>query len=82
MAVCAQAVQQADGTWLLALDPSVKDTSTCAYVVESGADVGSSLLHMSAQDGGIISAGLISCWMIAYGVRSLIDVIKGNQNES
>ena len=37
MAVCARAIQQPDGTLLLALDPTAQDLSTCPYVVEDGA---------------------------------------------
>lgn len=80
MATCAIAVLQADGSYLLAIDPSVTNISTCTYVVESGADIANSILNMSAEDGGLISGGLITVWVAAWGVRQIIAIF--NQGSS
>lgn len=72
------AVAQLDGSFFLKLDPSVTDVTTCTYVVQSGADVANSILNMSAEDGGLISAGLVSCWMAAWGIKAILAVINGS----
>jgi hypothetical protein len=82
MPVCARAVQQADGSLALVLDPSATDLTACAYVVQTGAELGNSLVSFSASDGALLSSGVISCWLAAYGIRSVIEVIKGPTNET
>lgn len=78
MPICAVTVLQPDGSLLLALDPAVSDVSTCAYVVQSGAEVGGSILSLSIEDGGLISAGIVSCWALAWGIKSIINIVKGS----
>lgn len=80
MPVCARAVQQQDGSLLLVLDPQAQDLTACAYVVESGADLGMSLVSFSAQDGGLLSAGIVSAWATAWLIRSIIPIIRGSEN--
>ena len=82
MATCAVAVQQADGSYLLSLDPSVTDVTTCSYVVQSGADLGNSLLTMSVTDGLLISGAMVGVWGAAWCVTAIVRVIRGNQNEA
>lgn len=82
MATCAVAIQQSDGSYVLQIDPSITDVTTCSYVVQSGADVANSLLTMSAEDGGLISAGMVSVWATAWGIVQLARVIRGgSENE-
>jgi hypothetical protein len=78
MPVCAKGVQQPDGSIALVLDPLATNLTACSYVVESGAELSNSLFALTAQDGGIFSAGVISVWIAAYCVRSLIAVIRGS----
>ena len=82
MPACARAVQQADGSFALVLDPSATDLTACAYVVQTGAELGNSLVSFSASDGALLSSGVIACWVAAYGFRSVIEVIKGSTNET
>lgn len=77
MATCAVAVQQSDGSYTLTLAPSITDVSTCAYVVQSGADVANSLLMMSAEDGALVSVGMVSTWAAAWGILQVARVIRG-----
>lgn len=58
--------------------PGVTDFSTCAFVVQSGADYGNNFMSLSAEDGGLISAGIVSVWMAAFGIKTVIAVIKGS----
>lgn len=80
MAVCARAVAQPDGSLVLVLDPQATNLATCTYVVQSGTDISNSFLLMSAEDGAFFSAGLVTVWLTAYGIRSIINVIKGSEN--
>ena len=78
MAACAQAVQQPDGTLVLRLEPTATDLSTCQYVVQSGAELANSLFSMTAADGAWVSTGIISVWAAAYGIRLIINVVRGS----
>lgn len=78
MPTCAQAVQQADGSLALVLEPSVSDVSTCAYVVQSGSEVADSLVALTAEDGAAISTMIVSVWAAAWGVRAVIDVVRNS----
>lgn len=72
MPVCARAVQQPDGTLVLALDPTVQDLSTCAYVVDDGAsNAWRELGNMSIQDAETIGIGVSIVWAIAWGFRAI-----------
>lgn len=81
MAACARAIQQQDGSFLLGLDPAATDLTACAFVVESGSEYGNSLLSLSAQDGGLLSGAIISCWAAAFGIRAIISIIRSSENE-
>lgn len=78
MPTCAKLVSLPDGSMVLALDTSATNLTMCAYVVESGLEVNNSLLSMTAQDGGVFVAGLITCWLTAFGIRSIIEIIRGS----
>jgi hypothetical protein len=57
------------------------ELSACPLVVESGAEYVARLkgpFYLTAEEGFLVSAGLISCWAAAYGVRSIIKIIKGS----
>lgn len=82
MPVCARAIQEANGTLSLALDPTVTDLSTCAYVVQTGAELGNSLVSFSAADGALLSSGVVGCWVAAYAIRSVYEIIRGSANET
>ena len=82
MGVCARAVQQPDGTLLLALDPSVTDTSTCAYVVETGAsNAWSELGNMSIENAELISAYVGCVLAVAYGMKAIRKSISLNEEK-
>lgn len=82
MAACVKAVQQADGTLALQLDPTAQDLTTCSYVVESGAELSNSFLQMSASDGATYGAEVVSVWVAAFAVRAIVRVIhQGSSNE-
>lgn len=77
MSVCARAIQQADGTLVLALDPTVKDLSTCAYTVEDGAsNAWRELGNMSIENAQQIGTLVGVVWAVAYTFRLLIEAVK------
>lgn len=63
---------------VLMVDPSVSNLSACTYVAQSGAEMASSLYSLSAADGGYLSAMIITVWSAAYGIRQVINVIRGS----
>ena len=85
MPVCAKTAVDPIGDIqgpILVLDTQATDLSTCAYVVQTGAELGNSVLFFSASDGALLSSGVIACWLAAYGIRSVIEVIRGSTNEN
>lgn len=83
MAVCARAVQQPDGTLLLALDPSARDLSTCPYVVEDGAaNAWRELGNLSTENAHVLGLAVGAIWAIAFTFRALVTALSINQNES
>lgn len=86
MPVCARAIQQPDGSFLLGLDPSETNPSTCAYVVETGTDslIGS-LAALSPSDALTISAYAAGVWAVAWGFRMLtraVSIFEDSQDET
>jgi len=80
MPTCAKIVV-VNGENMIALDVGNPNLTTCSYVVESGVDVSNNFWTLSATDGAVFSAGVISCWMVAYGIRSIMFIVKGSSNE-
>lgn len=76
MPVCAKAIQQSDGSYLLALDPAETNPATCPYVVETGTEslIGS-LAALSPNDALVISASVCALWAVAWTFRQLAHAI-------
>jgi hypothetical protein len=77
MAACAKAVLQPDGSYLLGLDPTVTDTSTCAYVVITQGD--QTLLQLSSlsmDDAVVISMTVGVLWAGAWVYRMLANLLS------
>lgn len=82
MATCARAVQQPDGTYLLALDPSITQVSTCAYVVQTGGELAlGSLLDLTPDQSLLISQYVAGLWALAWTFKQVAHSLKGNENE-
>jgi len=72
MAICAHAVQQADGSYLLGLNPAVTDLSTCAYVVETGSEnLLGSIASLSVEQALLIASAAAALWATMWGIRQL-----------
>lgn len=83
MASCAQAVQQPDGSYLLALTPAVTDVTTCAYVVHTGVEEAQgSLLSMTPDDAMQITGAVFALWSAAWVIKQAIRVLNGDSNEA
>lgn len=78
MPVCAKAIQQPDGSYLLGLDPSVTNPSTCEYVVETGAEsFYGSILTMTPEQALQVSGAVCFLWASAWVIRELIRFLRG-----
>lgn len=83
MAVCAKTVAQPDGTLLLALDPSVTDTSTCAYVVETGgSNAWRELGNMSIENAQVISGYVGAVFAAAWIFRQIRNAVLTHEGVS
>lgn len=59
------------------------DISTCAYVVQSGSEVGNSLFALTAHQGAEISMYVGVLWAIAWGFKQIAKVFSiGDSNET
>jgi len=81
MAICARAIQQPDGSYLLGLDPSVTNPSTCPYVVETGTESAlGSLAALTPEDAVVISWSVGALWVVAWGIKQAARIFMENQN--
>lgn len=72
MPVCARAIEQPDGSYLLGLDPTETNVTTCPYVVTTGAESGfASLFDLTPEEASLIAAAIALVWAIAWGFRLL-----------
>lgn len=82
MPVCARAIQQQDGTLLLALDPTNTNLSTCQYVVDDGAsNAWRELGNMSLENASTIGVYVGAVWAIAWSFKALIKTVSLNERE-
>jgi hypothetical protein len=79
MSVCARAVQQPDGTLVLALAPTVTDLSTCPYLVEDGAsNAWRELGNMSIENAHQIGMTFGLCLAVVWGFKIIRKSISIN----
>lgn len=79
--ICATAFQQADGSYLLGLDPSNTNVATCQYVVQTGSElVSGSLMTMTPEDAMVISTEVVLLWSLAWSFKQVARVLKGNDD--
>jgi hypothetical protein len=72
MAVCARAVQQADGTFLLALDPTAMNLTACQYVVETGGvNAWRELGNLTPDGAQQIGLAIGVFWAISWGFKTI-----------
>ena len=70
MSICAFAVKQKDGTYLLRIDPTVTDPTVCPYVVGTGKEtLLYSLADLSPENALQISLAVALLWAGAWGIR-------------
>jgi len=72
MPVCAKAIQQPDGTLLLALDPANTNLSTCQYQVDDGAsNAWRELGNMSLSDAQTVTIAVGVMWASAWAFKAI-----------
>lgn len=82
MPVCATAIQQSDGSYLLGLDPSNTNLSTCAYVVDTGSDSQiAQLMNLDPNTALVISSCVGALWAMAWGWRLLGTILSYEASE-
>lgn len=83
MPVCAKAVQQPDGSFLLALDPANTSPATCSYVVDTGSESAwAELGAMTINDATVITGAAAAVWAIAWGIRLLASFLTSDKGET
>lgn len=83
MAICAKYVADPgnpSGPPMLVMAPyDPPDPAVCAVVISQ---IGDNSFALSAEDGGLISSGIISVWLAAFGIKAVINVIRGSSHEN
>jgi hypothetical protein len=84
MVVCVKSVvHPATGTETLALDLSITDTSTCQYVLESGAaNNWRELGNMSIENAQLIGVSVGVVWAVAFGFKLIISALRVDEPNS
>jgi len=78
MAICIEA----DVNGVLSLvDPQPGDTSTCPYVVTSGAEVGSVPWALTIEQAHEIGLAILLICAVAWSLRYIADFIDRNEEE-
>lgn len=72
MPVCATALLQPDGSYLLALNPAETNLSACAYAVETGSESLLGTLAAMTPDNALVISGAVALfWGTCWGFRML-----------
>lgn len=79
MALCVQV--NGDGS-MSAVSPQPADLNTCAYVVQSSAEVLNNPLALSAADGATIGTAILLVWAGAYAVRAVLATLSSGDDPS
>lgn len=81
MAQCVILQLVEDGSYKL-IPQSSQDLNSCAYVIQSGAEVGNSIVNLSPSEGLQIGAYVCGLWALAWGFRQISNVLKiGDSDE-
>lgn len=80
MAVCAVAVQNSSGAYILQLDPARTDLSTCPYIIEDGSsNAWRELGNLTLDDAAVISTYVGVVWAIAFGMRLILRAMRSDE---
>lgn len=81
MAQCVLLQLAEDGSYRLTPQVS-SDLNSCAYVIQSGAEVGNSIANLTPSQGSEISVYVCGLWALAWGFRQISNVLNsGDSNE-
>jgi hypothetical protein len=81
MAQCVTLQLVDDGSYRL-IPQSSPDLNSCTYVIQSGAEVGNSIVNLTPSQGLEISVYVCSIWALAWGFRQISNVLNiGDSNE-
>lgn len=82
MAQCVKLLQNPDGS-LQILPDSQTDLNQCAYVIQSGAEIGNLPTYLTPSQGLEIGAYVAWLWALAWGIRQVANALNsGNENET
>lgn len=62
------------------VDPQPADWSSCALVLQSGAEAGANPFYLSADEGQSVALAIIFVWGVGFGFRAIIQLLKGDSN--
>lgn len=77
---CAMVVYS--GAEYLKVQEATQYYSTCKAGGQCGGEAVNNPFALTAEEGALISAMVVSCWASAWAIRAVINVVKGStQNE-
>lgn len=82
MPICAQAVQQGDGSYLLGLVPSETNLTACPYVVETGSEyLSGPMPALTPAEGSAIAMAIALLWASVWCIKVLArSLFTGDSN--
>ena len=79
MAQCVQVSQNQDGTLIL-LPDSQTNLNQCAYVIQSGSEIGNSLTDLTPDQAATIGTSVAVCWLVAWTYKQVAKVINSESD--
>lgn len=79
MAQCVDLEIQADGSLKL-IPQSSPDLNSCAYVIQSGAEVGNSIADFTPSQGLEIGGMVGALWAMAWGIKQISKTLNSGDS--
>lgn len=79
MAQCVDLELQADGS-LKMIPQSSPDLNTCAYVIQSGAEVGNSIADLTPSQALEIGGYVGALWALAWGIKQISKTLSSGDS--
>ncbi len=58
--------------------PQPADWSSCAFILQSGAEAGANPFYLSADEGQSVALAIIFVWGVGFAWRAIIQLLKGD----
>lgn len=74
-------VTTGEGGALVIQNPQPANLSECGMVVLSGSEAMGNPFALSTEEGAVIGTAIVAVWAVGFGIRAVIQTLKGSSNE-